>query len=187
MPTFRAAPVPTPRTQIALTERGLIAECDSPTSNTQVWTSQTVFASSLGLRAGDVVTNIVSCVSTSAIGTSATNVRLGLATSSGTMLAVTGVVNAASSWPLGYVETPLSAPYTITADGLYYAVTVKNGTWGTTDAVLLRPVNLHASLAGAIGTKPIKYGGWTGQTDLPAVGSALTLTAISGCPWLGVS
>lgn len=186
MPTFRAAPVRIPRTQLALTGRGLIAQVGDNSSNTQTWTSQKVFGSAVGLQAGDVVSNIVACVSTSAAGTSATLVRFGLATSGGTMLAISGNVNAASAWPLGYVPVPLSASYTVPADGLYYAVAVKDGTWGTTDAVLTRTPT-GTSPSGAIGSGAKLFFEWTGQTDLPAVGGALTMSAATGWLWLGVS
>lgn len=174
------------RPRLSLTAQGLVSEpypgilAGAATAPA----TQVVYGVLLGLRAGDVVTGIVIRNTVAAVGTDPTTARFGLATSAGVMLAVSGNVNAAASWATGARQHALSAPYTITSEGAYYACYVVNGTWSAT-----QPTPLHAtSTTGytALTGKVAPAFQWAGQTDLPAVDASLTLTASGRTYWLGV-
>lgn len=166
------------RADISASAAGVLSEPFSsllPASATAP-TSQLVFGVLNGLRKGDVVTGVLLRNLVAAAGTAPTTARFGIANSAGTILAISGNVNAAASWPLGPCQFPLASPYTVLADGGYYACFVVNGTWGTTQPTPIRGTGSGAAggaLAGAV-TPGFQ---WAGQTDLPAVAGALTLTA----------
>ena len=167
-----------PRPQIALTAEGLITECESSLSGeaNSAPISQTIYGAVVGLRGGDVITGILLRNSTAAAGTSPTTARAGIADSTGTILALSANVNAAANWPVGAVPLALTAAYTILADGAYYLCWVVNGAWGTTQPTPMLLSSLGASTT-AYSTFVAPAFNWTGQTDLPAVGSSLTLTS----------
>lgn len=139
--------------------------------------SQTVYGSLLGLRNGDVVTGVLLTNNVAAAGTTPTTVRSGIADSTGKILALSNNLNATTNFPAtGGCLLAFSSPFTITADGGYYACFVINGTWGTTQPTPGRNPNAPA-LGQGINSGAVLHFSWTGQTDLPAVNSSLTLTS----------
>jgi hypothetical protein len=111
-----------------------------------------------------------------AAGTAPTTARAGIADSTGKILALSGNVNAAANWVAGASTFPFASPYTILADGGYYACMLVNGSWGTTQPTALRGAGASGTF-GALGSAMLVYGIQTGQTDLPSVGSSMTLSA----------
>lgn len=168
------------RSSILVEQLGLLAE-SSPLGSYvagAALTSQRVQGVAIGLRAGDVVSSLAFCVTVAAVnGGSPTHMRACLAGSTGTVLIRTADVTAAASWPIGIVSVPLSANYTVLADGLYYVVIVQNGAFGTTQPSFARAAAVDVSQNAAIGSAPPRAWQWAAQTDLPAVNSALTITA----------
>src|SRR3990167_8391695 len=158
------------REQLAQTAMGVISEPFSPelATTSTAPTSQTVYGILVGLRAGDVVTGVLLRNAVAAAGTAPTTARAGLADSTGKILILSGNVGAAASWPVGAMPLAFTAPYTVLADGGYFACFVVNGTWGTTQPT---PQRIGASAAAniAFGSNAIPAFAWTGQTDLPAV------------------
>lgn len=103
--------------------------------------SQYLFGAVLGLVSGDVITNIICNVTTAASGTTPTLIKLGLCNSTGTVLGTTANLAADSRWTsTGWKTCALSSTVTISATGLYYALLLKNGTFGTTDLSCLYAV-----------------------------------------------
>lgn len=173
------------RDQLALTARGLIAEAHdmvNPAGNALA--SQTVYASLLGLRSGDTVTNIVVNVQVAGAGTVPTDVFFGLYSTAGTRLALTADVSAdAGLTATGYQDFALTAPYQVTADDGYYVVALQNGSWGTTAVQLTRGPN-NAPVVGALGASAAVAVQQTGQASLPASAT----WAVGAFPfWFGVS
>jgi hypothetical protein len=173
------------RSQLAQTAAGVISENYPPyvATSSNAPTSQVVFGYLLGLRAGDVVTGILLRSAVAAAGTAPTTARFGIANSAGVILALSGNINAAASWPVGGVLGALTAPYTVLADGGYFACFVVNGTWGTTQPTLNRTSGLAGS--GAVGGNVTPSFSWAGQTDLPAVGNSLTMTSLANGQYIG--
>jgi hypothetical protein len=130
----------------------------------------------LGLRGGTTVTGVVLRNLTAAVGTNPTTARFGIADNTGKVLAIGGNANAAAGWAAGALQFAFTAPYTTLADGGYFACFVVNGTWGSTQPALIRAQNNVAGPLAAIGSNTIPGFSWTGQTDLPAVSSSLTIT-----------
>jgi hypothetical protein len=148
-------------------------------------TSQKVFGSPIGLRRGDVVAGIMLRVGTAAAGTNPTTVRFGLADSGGKIVAVSanrgssGSDDAATVFAVGANKVAFSSAYTVPADGLYFAVMLVNGTWGTTQPLVsLISAGANAAMANATSAAPANFE-WASQTDLPAVNSSLTITGTS--------
>lgn len=150
-------------------------------------TSQLVQGVTVGLRQGDVITNLATCVTVAASGTAPTTLRLGIADSTGVMLAVTANTTAAATWVLGIVSLALTANLTVSADGVYYVVIVQNGAFSVTNPSFARIAAVDATQNAAIGAAPKRAFQWAGQTDLPAVSSPLTLTTSTVTSfWAGV-
>ncbi len=186
MPTIRQGVAPNARDQIFRTQKGLIAESYpfSANASTNIPTtgaaSGTLVASMVGLRTGDVVTNIVVFCDT--VGTNVTFAKLGLLNSSGTFLAATASVSATfNSGGSAFKVVPLTAPYTITADGGYYACFLQFGTIGATIA----RGNALGGAGVAIGSNPRAYALLTSQTDIAAGTYALADSGVA--IWMGVS
>lgn len=140
MPTIRPG-VAVDRNQARNTSRGIISESSDwgavqagniPVANAA---SGNAVMGLVGLRAGDTVTNCI-CFLT-VVGTSLTFAKLGLFTSTGTFLAATGSVSGTFNVGTGFKVVPLTAPYTITADGGYYVAYLQYGA-GATGATLGR-------------------------------------------------
>lgn len=186
MPDFTAAVAPTPRSQIASTARGVISEsvpiatCNTTSIPAANAASGTAVYSLIGLRAGDVVTNIV--VNVAIAGSGLTFAKLGLYSSTGTFLAATASVSASFNSGTGFVAVPLTSPYSIAADGGYYGAFLQYGS-GATGATLLA--------SAATTTSGVQYGSSAraqcavaSQTD---ISGNVTLADSSAHKWLGVS
>lgn len=146
--------------------------------NTSALVAGTVYATGIYLAGGVVVTNIDFIISTAAAGTDPTGVYVGLVDPSGNVRAVSNNVGGLAGWKsanLGFVRAPLSAPFTVSPaeTGLWYAMLLQVGSWGTTQPVFKRGLDwvgggINGALAyGTLGTL---------QTALPAVGSVVTLS-----------
>jgi hypothetical protein len=168
------------RRDVELQALGILAEPFSqlaaPAAAVATLATQAVFGVSVALRRGDVVTSIGGVVTTAAAGSLPTTVRAGIANSAGMVLALTGNVNALANWALGPQLWPLTAPFTVPADGIYYLVIVKNGVFGTTEPQMLTVTTADAT-QGAGFTAIRRSWTWAAQVDLPAVNSPLTITA----------
>lgn len=151
--------------------------------------SQTIYGVGCYLYAGETVTNIVSCVTTAAVGTAPTSLKLGLWSSATTpvCLAVTAELSGSANWTsTGWKNSALSSAYSVPSTGLYFAAFWINGVFGTT--------NLQIATGGVSGT----FGGMatSGARRYGNVKTAATTMVaadtgaygLSGtCPWLGVS
>lgn len=186
-------PVPS-RGMTAITSRGLLSEtyplAGLNGANAAV-TSQQPVCSLLGLAAGDIVTNLIPCITVAGVLAAPTLIKLALIAKDGTVLATTANSATDAKWQAtGLPEFPLSTPYTVTADDGYYVAMLENGAFAT-------PVQL-LRLGGNPGAQAVRVGGRSvartfavgaaGQTDI-AVGSAQVLTDPgSGVSfWFGVS
>lgn len=181
-------PTPPVRSQLAITARGFLSE-SAPIgvlNSNLAPATQIVYYALLGLRAGDVVTNLHCALQTAAAGADPTLVKMGLYSTAGTRLAQSANLASDAMWDSTGIKTvPLSpGAYTVTADGGYYAAFLIDGTFGGTNLQLVRQ-NSTGAAAGALGANAGSAFQQTGQTDLPSPG---TLTA-SGSTyfWMAVS
>lgn len=131
------------------------------------FTSGDCRASSVGLLAGDKVTNVL--VSVSAAVQTITTLKVGLYDSSGALLASSA--NATTNLATGISSFALSTAYVIPADGLYYLgvviVATTMGSLGAATSVVGKE--------GAIGSGPKGAIVKTAQSDIPAtLGSTQT-------------
>lgn len=167
----------TVRTQIGLTASGVISEpfFAQAVATTAAPVTQTVYGTLNGLRAGDVVTGVFTRNTTAAVGTLPTTARFGIADATGKILARSGNDTALALWPLGPNPHAFAAPYTVLADGGYFACMVVDGVWGSTPPTPLFGASNTAYTAFG-SAAPLNFA-WTVQTDLPAVGAFATLTA----------
>lgn len=138
-------------------------------------TSGLVYAALIGLKVGDVITNM--CTMVAAGGTSLTLVKMGLYDTSGNRLAVTAE-SAASFGASGAKSIALTSAYTVPTTGPYYAAMLAvHGGAGPT-------IPRSAALAfTAFGTGAPLVAGEAGQTDLDAT-CTLTVAATSHGLWL---
>ena len=157
--------------------------------NNGALTSQRIAVAAIGLRAGQVVTNVCVQVQTAAVGTAPTNAFAGLATKAGVMVAQTADIKANAGWSaIGIAPFPLSATYTVPTSGLYYVAVLVNGSWGTTQPSLGRAVNLAVAASKISGGTQLWGDGGTAQSALPANASSLTLgTSETQTFWVAVS
>lgn len=161
-----------------LAAQGLVSETADPGlyGTAVAPTSQTVYGALIGLAQGDVATGLILRLAVAASGTAPTEARVGLADSSGNIVVLSGSVKAATSWVAGASNFAFTAPYTVPADGGYYACFVVNGTWSFTQPTIMRGAATAAAMT-AYGSHAPPGFSWASQTDLPAVGAALTLTS----------
>jgi hypothetical protein len=166
------------RTQLAQTAAGVITENGPPYLFTTglAPATQAIAGSLVGLRGGDVVTGIKLSNSVAAAGTLPTTVRFGLADITGKILVLSGNLNSLASWVQGPIPFPFTAPYTVLADGGYYAVFVVNGVWGTTQPTPARTL-LAQWYANPFNAKAPLVIAQAAQTDLPAIGSSIPVVA----------
>jgi hypothetical protein len=132
----------------------------------------------IGLRAGEVVTNLITYMTVNGAGLTLT--KLALFDTTGVRLAVSADVSAtftSGAAKLGVV--PLITPYAVPADGAYYAAWLSVGTTGPT---LARGNGTFDAIATA--GKARRFGKQASQTDMPS-----PATIIAGGPafWFGVS
>ena len=142
-------------------------------------TSQKIYAMGIALNAGAVINNVVLQVITSGVGTTPTGFFVGICNAT-TMLAQSGNLNAnAGLTTQGQMAFPLSAAYTVPTSGLYFAVFLQNGAFGTTNVAFGR-FSFNLSGAGvAIGTTGVDLMAniGTSQTALPANNATVTFAA----------
>lgn len=150
-------------------------------------TSGTIYALAVGLRAGDVLTNLFTNVVVAGSGTAPTLIRQGVADSNRVIRALTADTHADAQWlSTGITSFPLSAAYTAPADGLYYLCIIQVGAFGTT-ALNIRKCTVPIGLPAVAGGVVIS-GNQNGQTDLPTVGNAMTLaTSSTNSLWLAAN
>lgn len=174
---------PDARTQAALTGRGLITETFELANHNGLSAPVTgdICCVAVGLRAGDVVSNLT--VHASAGGTSLTIVKMALLSKTGTRLATTADVKA-DFGTAGLKTEPMITPYTVPVDDLYYCAWLD--THGGTSPTLSRGQGTGTGFA-AIGTGARLLAVQTGQTD---IGTTVTLANAAGSTinvWFGVS
>lgn len=139
--------------------------------------SQTVFGTAVYGLAGMAITGVKIRNNVAAAGTLPTTVRFGIADATGKMLALSGNLNAIANWGTGVCPMPFTSVYTLPVSALYFPCFVVNGTWGTTQPTpLFANTGTQNAVIAADGSNPPPQFTWGGQTDLPAVGSSLTLT-----------
>lgn len=166
------------RDQIKRTADGLISESypRQVLSAAVTPTSGTVYLTPIGLRAGDVVTNVVVVCNTA--GASITTIKLGLYTEAGARLAVSA--DQSASWGTGYRSVALASQYKATADGIVFGAFIAVA--GTTPN--MGAVAAFSNARGAIGSGPRGAANVASQTDLP---DPLTFAAGDICVWFGVN
>jgi hypothetical protein len=148
---------------------------------TTIQTSGTVNFSPVGLLKGDVVTNIWVRVTTLASGFSGIGAKVGLYTTAGVLLASSADVQA-SLGSTGTKLLPLTTPYTITSDDVYYLAII---TIASTPPVMVRGV-LGSTVALLAGTGTASYCGHdVSETDLPATAAILYTSGTNY--WMAVS
>jgi hypothetical protein len=174
------AQTPPTRTQLLHTAGGVLTEAVNPMflSVGSAPPTQSVQGLLHGLKAGDSVTGVLVYVGVAAAGSTPTLARFGLADSTGKILALSADVSAIGNWAIGPRKMPFTSPYPITADGAYFTCFVVNGVWATPPQ-LLRGGGFGGAkltLAGSV----IRGFNWAAQTDLPALGATMTITAADG-------
>jgi hypothetical protein len=153
----------TPRIQLCITAQGIISETFSRNANGagSILIDGYAYFVAIGLKAGDVVTNISVVVNT--VGATVTLSKVGLYSTAGTRLAVSADQGAA--WESTGMKTiAMGTPYTVLTDGAYYVAVVCKA---TTLPYLIRGATQTYSYL-KVGTGIYPYGIQTGQTDLPA-------------------
>lgn len=146
-------------------------------------TGGTAYGTLIPLKKGQVVTNIVTHVTTG--GTATSHVSQGIYSQDGvTRFALTGDSGADQTAfnTTGAKAVALTAPWTVPATGAYLVITVL--TAGTTVPTLLRASNVPVAALGA-NALPFSTGG-TGLTAVPAGGATLVATNALAL-WYGVS
>lgn len=170
------------RGDLATTARGLISETfplGACTASLAV-ANQALRGTALGLRAGDLVTNIVAYVSVAASGTAGA-VTVGLLDATYNKLVISGDVHASFA-ATGAAVCALTTPYTVLADGLYFPVLSMTTAFGTTQPSLV--AGGATGVSGAISTNPRPAWLQGGQSSIPTTATpADTATAA----WFGVS
>jgi len=148
--------------------------------------TQSVWGTAVYATAGSSITGLKLRNSAAAAGSLPTTARFGLADNTGKILVLSANLNALASWPTGAASYPFTAPLTLTYSGVYFPCFVVNGTWGSTQPTPIRCANSNLALT-ADGTNPPVNFVWAGQTDLPAVGSSVTITGATGTVyWIGL-
>lgn len=167
------------RTDILQSGTGVFAETfDRRNANAVIGlVTQRMLLGIVPLRAGDVVTNVLSLVTTA--GSSLTLVKFGLYSSAAALLASTADVKADFAGT-GEKTAALSSPYTVTANGVYYLAVLGVGTTPPT----LAGFTLNSGTQEAVGDGVRLSGQQVSQSDLP---STATIAATGTLAWLGVS
>lgn len=188
MPTIRSSASPTPRWQIGTTAHGFLAETFDirmtnttgiPTANAA---SGTMTMQLIGLRAGDVITNI-SVASGGTNGTALTFAKLGLFDKSGNFLAATASASATFNTGNNTIRTvALTSPYTIPADDGYYVTFLQYGSGAT--GCQLRALSAATINGNPSGSFPRPSALVTNQTD---ISGNVTPAAETNSYWFGVS
>jgi hypothetical protein len=143
----------------------------------------TMCAVTLFIRRGTLLTNGLLVVG--ANGTGVTLAKVGLWSTTGALLAASSDqsanVNAGTIWRVQ--SFPLSVPYTVLTDGLFYAGVLQVG--GTPASIIQFSATPAISGAGgALAAFPVPWGA-TNQADLAAFTPPLAISA--RVPWIGFS
>jgi hypothetical protein len=134
----------------------------------------------VGLRAGDVVTNVSVAVVTA--GSSVTLSKVGLYSTAGTRLALSA--DQGTNWQTaGLYTCAMATPYTVLTDGEYYAALVSKA---SVTLPALGRANSGVVAGASISSSPLLFGLQTGQTDLPASATIVGTSAATAF-WVGVS
>src|SRR5262249_7194160 len=124
----------------ALGTRGLVAEPFNPAAvaNTGFAPITTLmYANLVFIQAGSTVVNMVVGVTTAAVGTPPTLIKLGVYSAGGVLQAQTANVASDAMWTsVGQKVVPLTAPWTTAGGGSFYLVFLKSGTFASTDVQL---------------------------------------------------
>lgn len=176
------------RSQILNTAQGFLSSTSPPIAarTTAIPTvnaaSGTLVMSLLGLRGGDLVTNLICNVQT--VGTGLTFAKLGLFSSTGTFLAATASVSASFNSGTGFKIIPLTSPYTITSDGGYYVGYLQYGS-GATGATLAIQTGNTAAMVQPSGTVPRAAAQVANQTDIS--GNVTLADSAASAWWFAVN
>jgi hypothetical protein len=158
------------------------------TSGATAPTAGTIYLRAIPLRAGQKISKVDWITSQQGVGTAPTHIYTGYCDSTGKMLAQSADLGASSIWTAGalIVQAPLSAEWTVPADGIYYAVILQVGSWGTTQMTLAKGVS--GAAAGGLGPLPYPTAG-TAKTALPANGESLSTPLVTNGLnyWVGAS
>lgn len=170
------------RTQIVRQGRAIITETVDAIAmiGTAITVNGTVYYCAVGLRAGDVVTNLSIFVQTA--GTVMTRSRVGLYDIAGNLLAQSA--DQGASWQAAGLKTiALTAPFTILTTGLYYVAVIAIG---TVQPTLSRGASSLISAPAGIGAGAIPFTGQLAQADLPNPG-VIAANVISFVYWICLS
>jgi hypothetical protein len=141
--------------------------------------SQFVQMVAIGIPSGVVLTGIKMRVMVAAAGTNPTLVRAGLADNTGKVLVVSNDLHTTAFQATGVMAFPFTAQFTTAYFGAYLCLVIVNGTWGTTQPTVIQFAGENsANAADGAFTPPLSQ--WSGQTDLPLVGSSVTFQQNSG-------
>lgn len=143
-------------------------------------TSQQIEAYGIWLPVGVTVTGVVLWIVAAGSGTTPTGFFVGLA-SDAKMLVQSGNLNASSSLTtLGPQQFAFSATHVTTpsetSNGLYRVMLLENGAFGTTGVAVGRNLSVNQIGDALTGAHRLFGIAGTGQTSLPANGSAVTVT-----------
>lgn len=153
-------------------------------------TSQYAYFLLAGFNAGDVVTNIVTCVTTAGAGTVPTGLYVGLYSAAGTLLADSANLASSSIWTsTGFAVAPLlggtPGPYTIPTTGGYYLMILENGAFATTPMQVVAR-GLQAGMVKVIGAGVPFAGVQTAQVTPPSPATIVGNSSVANI-WLGWS
>jgi hypothetical protein len=105
-------------------------------SGTLPLVSDTAYFSAVGLKAGDVVTNVICDLEITGVQGGTGAAYVGLYSSTGTQLGLSANATTPFTGTAGNLVVALTTPYTVPTDGLYYLMVYSN--FATTQPTLLR-------------------------------------------------
>jgi hypothetical protein len=148
-------------------------------------TTQTLRASGIGLTAGQIVNNVCVFVSVTVSGTTPTLIRVGLCDQNYNLVASSANRAASGDFAVqGFVAVPLSAAYTVTTSGLYYAVYLQNGVFSVTNPTFYSGTTSTQAGKPITGTKRLWFE-QSGLTDLP--NPAVPANPLNAPVWFGLT
>lgn len=173
------------REQLLVTGQGLIAQVAARElfTNTTAIVSGTIYGSLVGLKAGDLVTNVHLCFSSGFTGFSGVGAVAGIYTSAGVKVAETSDQQALLA-AAGFKTFPLTSAYSVPSSGAYYLAFLAI-TSGAGSVYRITTSAIAANQNVAVGSGVIPHGVMASQTSL--VSSATFVTTNSFAPWMGCS
>lgn len=178
------APTRKSRHELQATAQGLVSQSvdRSAMASTQLMIGGTAYLMLLGLRAGDVVTNVYVVVTGS--GGTVTLFKAGVYSKDAVTQYAVSADQSGLFASTGTKTVPLTAPWTCPVDDAYGIVVVSTA---TTLPTLLRGGPPGGNPQTQIGSNPRPFAvAGTSLTDLPAAGAVLSHTN-SFAYWVGVS